>query len=176
MRPWTILTGALLLTSAVVLLLNALSESLRNHSAEARTVMNQQNTITLSNANLVDVLAGSGLPVAAVEWEKDVLTLDLKISSASASPAEAYGLICKAIELTLDRTNNVNRLMLRIDGVDEWTGTRHLLIASDVRRGEVSPSTLQKLAAWKDPELPQELQSTLRAAVTPLWHYRFAGS
>lgn len=173
MKPWVILGGSLLLTAGAAVLLPQLYSWDLGSSAVRSTaaVLSPQQRVTLTDDNLVDTLHSLPLttPIARVSWEHSTLTLDVKLTEGGAAPTEVYQNMGEITAFCFYGTNNVKQLLLRVVAEDQWTGERHLLVASDIRRNEWPPQALTELRSWVSPELPESLKSWFRVTDTKLW-------
>lgn len=125
----------------------------------------------LNDDNLVDGLSTIELPVpiAKVDVNRNVLSVDLKVSEEHFNKGELYSGIAELISFSFERTSNIDQLLLRLVAEDRWLGTRYLLLAADVRREEWSESALEELRNAGDKELPKELRALFRMTETHLW-------
>ena len=144
-------------------------------SQVSKEVLSVNGQFTLTDKNLVDALHDLSLntPISKVKWSENVLTLDLKVTGSSIIPSDIYIDIASIASFSMERTNNVNQLMLRVLAEDEWAGARHLLLSADVKRAEWSSEALMKLREWKNAALPDELIQRFHMTETNLWREQF---
>lgn len=145
---------------------------------ESKEVLSANEQLTLTDKNLVDALHDLSLntPISKVKWSKNVLTLDLKVTRNSIIPSEIYIDIASLASFSMERTNNVNQLMLRVLAEDEWAGKRHLLLSADIKRTEWDREAWMKLREWKNAALPDELIQRFHMTETNLWREQFISS
>lgn len=129
----------------------------------------------LTEENLVDALAPLQLPVpiAKVELNRDILSVDLKVEGDSVRTADVYRGMAEMISFAFERTNNIDQLLLRLMAEDRWIGTKYLLLAADVRRTEFTAEEMDLLRHVGSGEIPEELRLRLRMTETKLWKSRF---
>lgn len=125
----------------------------------------------LNDGNLVDGLSAVELPVpiAKVDLNGTVLSVDLKVTEERFDKGELYRGIAELISFSFERTSNIDQLLLRLVAEDRWLGTRYLLLAADIRRGEGAESAINELRNAGDGELPKELRTLFRMTETHLW-------
>ncbi|MGW9526880.1 hypothetical protein ACWHAM_03845 [Paenibacillus terrae] len=179
MKPWIVLCGSILITTAAAVLLPSL-QALDSGTAavrETQATISSQQRVLLTDDNLVDTLKELPLttPIASVSWEHSVLTLDVKLSKEETAPLEIYQNMAEIAAFSFYGTTNVRQLLLRVVTQDEWSGERHLLLASDIRRNEWPIEALDQLRSREGADLPEELKSRFRITVTPMWQSRFNG-
>lgn len=177
MKPWIVLGSSILITAAAAVLL-PLIQALDSGTAAVRqtqTAISPQQRVQLTDDNLVDTLRELPLttPIASVSWEHSVLTLDVKLLKEETTPLEIYQNMAELVAFSFYGTTNVRQLLLRVVTQDAWSGERHLLLASDIRRNEWTNETLDQLRSREGAELPAELKSRFRITVTPMWQKRF---
>lgn len=129
----------------------------------------------LTEDNLVDGLGGLKLsvPIAKVDLNRDILSVDLKVTGDNVNTAQVYQGMTEMISFAFERTSNVDQLLLRLLAEDRWLGTKYLLIAADVRRSEFSAAELAELRSTGNGELPEPLRQRMRVTETQLWKSRF---
>lgn len=139
------------------------------------TVFAEEQPITLTNNNLVDGLSALELPakIAKVGLNRNVLSVDLKVTEDDFDAAKLYQGMAELISFSMERTSNVDQLLLRLVAEDKWLGTRYLLLAADVRRGQWPASALEDLRNVGNQEVPRELREWFRMTETHLWKTRF---
>lgn len=170
MKTWI---PVLLATIGVALFMATLSwiEQSAGKSSLALTALADHRPAELNNDNLVDRLSTIQLPLrlAKVDLEQRILSVDLKVTDNTVSPALAYRSIAEMMEFSFAETSDVEQLLLRIVAEDRWLGTRYLLLAVDIHRGE-SPATLvEQLKSAGNEELAPEVKNLLRMTETQLW-------
>ncbi|MGQ3477464.1 hypothetical protein [Paenibacillus sp. TY11] len=179
MKPWIVLGGSILITTAVAVLLPSLQVLDSGTAAvrETQATISTQQRVLLTDDNLVDTLNELPLttPIVSVSWEHSVLTLDVKLSKEETTPLEIYQNMAELAAFSFYGTTNVRQLLLRVVTQDEWSGERHLLLASDIRRNEWTNEALEQLRSREGAELPEDLKSRFRVTVTPMWQNRFNG-
>ncbi|RCX23251.1 hypothetical protein DFP94_101848 [Fontibacillus phaseoli] len=138
--------------------------------ASAETFLSEK-PVELSDDNLVDGLSELKLPVpiAKVDLNGAVLSVDLKVTEDRFDKGELYRGIAEMISFSFERTTNIDQLLLRLVAEDRWLGKRYLLLAADVRRGEWPESALYALRTTGNMELPKELRTWFRVTETQLW-------
>ncbi|WP_151734470.1 hypothetical protein [Paenibacillus tengchongensis] len=131
--------------------------------------------MNLNDDNLVDVLAALPLtlPVDSAAWNGRVLSLDLKVTGNDHEPRELYGNMAEAITFAFQETGNVGQLLLRVIAEDKWLGSRRLLLAGDIRRGEWSSRLTEELRQAGNHPLPDTLKTGLRISESELWNQQF---
>ncbi|WP_435925242.1 hypothetical protein [Paenibacillus sp. DYY-L-2] len=139
--------------------------------AASAPVFDEAKPQELRDDNLVDGLSALKLPVpiAKVDLNGSILALDLKVTEDRFDKGTLYEGIAEVISFTFERTTNIDQLLLRLVAEDRWLGTRYLLLAADVRRGEFPESSLIALRELGNREMPRELRSWLRVTETHLW-------
>lgn len=179
MKPWIVLGGSILITVAAAVLLPSL-QALDSGTAavrETQATISPQQRVLLTDDNLVDTLKELPLttPIASVSWEHSVLSLDVKLSKEDTAPLEIYQNMAELIAFSFYGTTNVRQLLFRVVTQDEWSGERHLLLASDIRRNEWTNEALEHLRSREGADLPEQLKTRFRIIVTPMWQKRFEG-
>ncbi|MEC0181814.1 hypothetical protein P4H61_09905 [Paenibacillus peoriae] len=179
MKPWIVLGSSILITAAAAILLPSLHTLDSGTAAvrETQAAISTQQRVRLTDDNLVDTLKELPLttPIASVSWEHSVLTLDVKLSKEETAPLEIYQNMAELVAFSFYGTTNVQQLLLRVVTLDKWSGERHLLLASDIRRNEWTNEALEQLRSREGAELPEQLKSRFRITVTPMWQKRFGG-
>lgn len=167
----------LAVTLGSVLILPALYHAEHTFARESRALaaFHPQSGWTLDNANIVDALDSLPLtlPIRKVEWESRVLTVDLKVATPEVSVSEIYSNIAEILTFSFDGTSNVDQILLRLVAEDKWLGTRHLLLAADVRRTEWSPELKQALGEAEEGPLADDIKARFHLTETKLWRDRF---
>ncbi|MNH78078.1 hypothetical protein D3C87_240450 [compost metagenome] len=176
MRRWTTIIAAIILTLTTALVMAVFTARGNTWSAtKAYSAFADEKVIDLTENNLVDEL--SRLPISIrlskVNLDQSILSVDLKIGDESYQPSVLYLNMAELIRFSFERTSNVSQLLIRLVAEDKWVGTKHLLLASDVRRGEWPPSALDDLENLGDHPLSDELRQYFRFTVTSLWKNRF---
>lgn len=167
----------ILLMVGCTLLLAALSwlSEQGDKTSQVYTVFAEEQPLILTNNNLVDGLSALELPakITKVDLNRSVLSVDLKVTEDDFDPAKLYQGMAELISFSMERTSNVDQLLLRFVAEDKWLGTRYLLLAADVRRGHWPASALGDLRNVGNHEVPRELQEWFRMTETHLWKSRF---
>lgn len=129
----------------------------------------------LTDDNLVDALdpLQLPLPIAKVDLNRGILSIDLKIEGDHVGTADVYRGMAEMISFAFEHTSNIDQLLLRLMAEDRWLGTQYLLLAADVRRSEFSAEELSALRHAGSGELPEALRLRLRMTETRLWKSRF---
>lgn len=170
MKTWI---PVLLVTVGVALFMATVSwiEHSNGKSSQALAALADHGPAGLSNDNLVDRLSTVQLPLrlAKVDLEQGILSVDLKVTDSTISPALAYRSIAEMMEFSFAETSDVEQLLLRIVAEDRWLGTRYLLLAVDIHRGEWPSSLVEQLKGAGNEELPPEVKNLLRMTETQLW-------
>ncbi|MNP65499.1 hypothetical protein D3C76_1610950 [compost metagenome] len=83
-----------------------------------------------------------------------------------------YKGMAEIISFAFERTTNIDQLLLRLVAEDRWVGSKYLLLAADVRRGNWPSSALSELRNTGDNELSSELKSWFRVTESHLWKKR----
>ncbi|MCM3133293.1 hypothetical protein M3629_10855 [Paenibacillus polysaccharolyticus] len=177
MKPGMIVTASMLSTIAAVILL-VVFQSLHTHTwggDRAEPVTASHQTIQMTNDNLVDVLSSLHMstPIARVEWKRSILTIDLKVEGTDTSYTEIYENMAAVVDLSFRSVDNVEQVLLRVMGEDEWMHTRHLLLAADIRRGEWPMYAIDMLRTWKSAVFSDELKDWFNLMQTELWKRQF---
>lgn len=176
MRKWKPIIAACLISLTLAFMLAVLTARGSTWSGKpAYSVFADKQVIDLTENNLVDELSRLPLSVrlSKVKLDQSILSVDLKIGDESYQPSVLYLNMAELIRFSFERTSNVSQLLIRLVAEDKWVGTKHLLLASDVRRGEWPPSALDDLENLGDHPLPDELKQYFRFTVTSLWKNRF---
>lgn len=169
---------ALLLTFSTVVMIAILTRAggpiFENSRLASAAVFDSGKPLVLSDDNLVDGLSAVKLPVpiAKVDLNGSILSVDLKVTDDRFHKGELYGGIAEMISFAFERTTNIDQLLLRLVAEDRWLGTRYLLLAADVRRGAWPESALDELRNTGDAQLPKELREWFRMTETQLWKSR----
>ncbi|AWB45017.1 hypothetical protein DCC85_12825 [Paenibacillus sp. CAA11] len=171
---WTL--SATLITSVVTAALfhwQGLAEG--NGARATQEVLVHQDDLQLTQHNLVDLLAAIPLHnrLSRVNLEQGVLDIDLKISDASVGAAVIYEDIAELGLFAMERTTNLKQLRIRIIAEDRWLGTSPLLLAADLRRGEFSVSTAERLMSAGNKGLEENLKQEIRLMETGLYRRNF---
>lgn len=169
---------AVLLAMSCALLWAAISSlgyPQREQTSHAATVFAGQKPARLTEDNLVDGLSALELPLplAKVDLNAGILSVDFKVTDEESSTEQVYQGMAELISFAFEHTSNVEQLLLRVLAEDRWLGTKYLLIAADVRRNEVSAEELSSLRYTGNGPLPEFLQSTMHITQTQLWKSRF---
>ncbi|MCK8486329.1 hypothetical protein M0651_03980 [Paenibacillus sp. MBLB2552] len=151
---------------------------LSEHPAQPRqstTVFAGPSPMELNDDNLVDALdpLQLPLPIAKVELNRNILSIDLKVEGDRMSTVEVYRGMAEMISFAFEHTSNIDQLLLRMMAEDRWLGTQYLLLAADVRRSEFSAEELNALRHAGSGELPEALRLRMRVTETRLWKSRF---
>ncbi|RUT36091.1 hypothetical protein EJP77_03620 [Paenibacillus zeisoli] len=176
MKRWTTILTAFILTLTTALAVAAFTAHGDTwRSIAAYNAFADGKVIDLTENNLVDELSQLPLSVrlSKVNLNQSILSVDLKIGEESYQPSVLYLNMAELIRFSFERTSNVSQLLIRLVAEDKWVGTKHLLLASDVRRGEWPPSALDDLENLGDHPLSDELRQYFRLTVTSLWKNRF---
>ncbi|WP_433946427.1 hypothetical protein [Paenibacillus sp. SN-8-1] len=176
MRRWTPIIAAFIVTLTTVFAMAVLTSHGNTWSgSKAYSAFADKKLVDLTENNLVDEL--SRLPIsvrlAKVNLNQSILSVDLKIGDESYQPSVLYLNMAELIRFSFERTSNVSQLLIRLVAEDKWVGTKYLLLASDVRRGEWPPSALDDLENLGNHALTDELKHYFRFTVTSLWRNRF---
>lgn len=125
----------------------------------------------LTEDNLVDGLSSVDLPVriAKADLNSSILSIDLKVTEDQFDKEQLYLSMADVIAFTFERTSNIDQLLLRFVAEDQWLGTRYLLLAADVRRGEWPAAALEELRNAGGQELSPMLIKWFRITLTHLW-------
>lgn len=155
--------------------ISALGHPQREQTSHATTVFAGQKPVRLTEDNLVDGLSTLplSLPLAKVDLNAGILSVDLKVTDEAASTEQVYQGMAELISFAFEHTSNVDQLLLRVLAEDRWLGTRYLLIAADVKREEVSIEELSGLRDTGNGPLTEDLQSKMHITETQLWKSRF---
>lgn len=155
--------------------ISSLSDSQTEQTPYATTVFAGQKPVRLTEDNLVDGLSvlPLPLPLAKVDLNAGILSVDLKVTDEESSTEQVYRGMAELISFAFEHTSNVDQLLLRVLAEDRWLGTRYLLIAADVRRNEISTEELSGLRDIGDGPLTEDLQSRMHVTQTQLWKSRF---
>lgn len=176
MSRWTMLAAVTMLTLITALTIatfSVLGQKLEH--SKTRAVFAESQVIELNENNLVGALTGLPLSVRISKANLDgsILSIELKIREESFHPSILYLNMAELIRFSFEGTSNVNQMLVRLVAEDKWVGTKHLLLASDVRRGAWPPSAIDELENLGDQSLPEELKAYFRFTVTSLWRTKF---
>ncbi|WP_223066623.1 hypothetical protein [Paenibacillus caui] len=176
MIRWKMLLLAGSLTLFVALLSKPILSGSRGdfHSAEAGPVMTEASRFTLTESNLVDILSSLplNLKIARAELRGGTLAVDLKLKNNNAGSAPIYEDMAELAALAIERTRNIHQLRLRLVAEDSWTQAKHLLMAADIRREELSPRAHEVLSLLRkagNGPLDEGLKDALGIIETGLW-------
>ena len=163
-----------LLTSAR-LLQGAESGQLRLAAGEGIT---EETGLSLTEGNLVDVLTALPLhlKLARAELKGSRLAVDLKVQDNTQGTTSIYADMSELAGLALVRSDNISQLRLRLIAEDAWTNSRHLLLAAEMDRTELTGEAEQAIEQLKntgDNPLDQVLKEKLHIVETPLWKRSF---
>ncbi|WP_334071591.1 MULTISPECIES: hypothetical protein [Paenibacillus] len=127
--------------------------------------------VELTDDNLVDSLSSLELnvPIAKVDLNGGILSVDLKVKDERLTKNDLYAGMADLISFAFARTTNIDQLLLRLIAEDQWLGSRYLLVAADVRRGEWPMDAPERLRAAGNGEIPTELKQWFRLTETALW-------
>ncbi|MDU5140566.1 MAG: ATPase [Paenibacillus dendritiformis] len=173
--------GPAMLTAMATILLTAglgwLSAAHRadgNAPREAAAVTASPQTISVTDARLVDYLSDIPLQLrlSRAAWNGDGLTIDMKVASTIARPDAIYHDIYEMLQYSFTRTDNVNRLLLRIVIQDERLKKNYVLLSLDARKQEAAP---ERLKAIREGIVTPDTEQALRFIYTPLWERTFPG-
>lgn len=169
----TILIQSLGITLGSVLIIMAISQvaNKSTHWKPVSAVFAEQKPLALTEENLVDHLVQLDLHVrlSRAELAGSILSVDLKVNEQEFDKAELYRGMAEVISFALERTSNVDQLLLRIVAEDRWVGSKYLLLAADVRRGGWPASALINMRDTGNDELSPELKSWFRITESHLW-------
>lgn len=137
--------------------------------------------LQLTNSNLVDLLSELplNLRIARAEISGTTLAVDLKMQTSAGGVSPVYEDMAKLGSLALLRSGNMEQLRLRFVAEDPWTGDRHLLLAAELNRDELSgqvEQVLGQLDAQGESPLEEALKEQLHIVETALWKKAFSGS
>ncbi|WP_082926870.1 hypothetical protein [Paenibacillus tuaregi] len=176
MSRWSMLVTVLSLTVCTALIVSAFSApGYQPGNPSSRSVFGHQQVVELRQDNLVDELAGLPLSVRISKADLDgaILSVELKIQEEGFYPSVLYLNMAELIRFSFEGTSNVNQLLVRLVAEDKWIGSKHLLLASDVRRGEWPSFALNDLENLGNQPLTDQLKEYFRFTVTNLWKTRF---
>ncbi|MBT2288594.1 hypothetical protein J7E73_05480 [Paenibacillus albidus] len=175
-RAWWIGAAALMAAASAAVLpkLADLDAAVRQQYGTVEVFTDGSYTV-LEDDNLVDALGAYPftLAIGSAGWKNGVLSLDLKVTGNDHEPAELYRNMAGAISFAFEETDNVNQLLLRLVADDKWLGTRRLLLAADIRRGEWTKTLQEELAAAGNVRLPERLKTRFRISESELWINQF---
>lgn len=125
----------------------------------------------LTDDNLVDSLASLDLSVriARVDLNDQILSIDLRVAEEQFDKQQLYLNMTKVISFAMEDTVNIDQLLLRLIAEDRWIGTKHLLLAADVRRGAWPAEALEELQNTGQEELSPSVIKWFRITVSHLW-------
>lgn len=128
-------------------------------------------SLVLTDGNLVDGLAALDLRVriAKVDLNGQILSIDLRVAEEQFDKQQLYQSMAEVISFAIEDTSNIDQLLLRLIAEDQWLGTRYLLLAADVRRGDWPAQALEELRHPVQEELSPSLIRWFRITVTHLW-------
>ncbi|GBG12037.1 hypothetical protein PAT3040_06898 [Paenibacillus agaridevorans] len=136
-------------------------------------VMRQEQNNRLTNVNLVDILAEVPLreKLGHVEWNGNVLTLELIVSPGKNRPQSLFSDVGKLTGLAFREVTNIERLLVRISERGEERKT--LLAAIDLRRSDAWLEDELQSMAYADPVHDEVWRQRLRLSFTRAWETRF---
>lgn len=125
----------------------------------------------LTEDNLVEGLSSVDLfvRIAKADLNGTILSVDLKVTEDQFDKEQLYLSMADVIAFSFERTSNIDQLLLRFVAEDQWLGTRYLLLAADVRRGEWPALALEELRNTREQELSPMLIKWFRITLTHLW-------
>lgn len=120
-RPAILTAMATILLMAGLGWLTAAQRADGNKPQEAAAVTASPQIVSVTEARLVDYLSDIPLQLrlSRAAWNGDGLTIDMKVASTIARPDAIYHDIYELLQHSFTRTDNVNRLLLRIVIQDE---------------------------------------------------------
>lgn len=172
---WMIGTAMLVTVASTVILpqLAALESTLQEQRSAVETFSGSR--VLLGEDNLVELLNALPLTLSidSAGFDKNVLTLDLKVTGNDHEPRELYQNMAEAISFAIQGTENVNQLLLRIVVEDKWLDSRRLLLAGDIRRTEWSLQLQDELLKSGNHPLANTLKKAFRISESELWKKQF---
>lgn len=171
---------AMLTAMATVLLtaglgwLSAVHRTDGNKPQEAAAVTASPQTVSVTEARLVDYLSHIPLQLrlSRAAWNGDGLTIDMKVASTITRPDAIYHDIYELLQHSFTRTGNVNRMLLRIVIQDERLKKNYVLLSLDAHKQEATP---ERLKAIRERIVTPDTEQALRFIYTPLWDRTFPG-
>lgn len=172
MGLWIPAAGTLLL----FLVLSGLYPAQENLERRSVAAFQPRQENQLSDRSLVDDLSRLRLrlPIGKADWKNGALILDLKVVEEPFSVRAVYRDLAELLAFAFQDKENVSQLYLRFMAVDQWTGSRYLLLAAKVGRSDWSPGLQEELEDLGDEPLPEHLVQACHLTLTNLWLKRFA--
>lgn len=143
----------------------------RGNTLSAASVAAANLSPVLTDENLVDGLASLDLSVriAKVDLNDQILSIDLRVDEEQFDKQQLYLNMTKVISFAMEDTVNIDQLLLRLIAEDRWIGSKHLLLAADVRRGAWPEEALEELQNTGQEELSPSVIRWFRITVSHLW-------
>ncbi|GIP25582.1 hypothetical protein J23TS9_07120 [Paenibacillus sp. J23TS9] len=177
MNRFILTSAALFITLGTVLLLLPFSNlhTSVSRSPETLPVLLHQPGWELSNDNIVDALHSLPLtmPIRRVEWNEPAMSIDLIVSAPDTKLSEMYENIADLLSFSFSSTINVNQVKLRLVAEDKWLGTKHLLLAADVRREDWDSGLNGELKRTGEAPLSDLIKQRFHVIETILWKNQF---
>ncbi|NGP56937.1 ATPase [Paenibacillus thiaminolyticus] len=173
-RPAMLTAMATILLMAGLGWLTAAQRADGNKPQEAAAVTASPQIVSVTEARLVDYLSDIPLQLrlSRAAWNGDGLTIDMKVASTIARPDAIYHDIYELLQHSFTRTDNVNRLLLRIVIQDERLKKNYVLLSLDARKPEATPERLKAVRAGV---VSPDTEQALRFIYTLLWDRTFPG-
>lgn len=175
-RAWWI-GAALLLSGSCVIVLSGLEAGEARLGPEHSVIeaFRSQAGLRVDEDNLVDALSAVPLTLAIDKagWKPGVLSLDLRVDTASPARTDVYGDMAWAMHFAFRGAENVERLLLRVVALDPWTESKSLLLSADIRRADWRPELSSELAKAGEGPLPEAVKRQYRINESHIWKNRF---
>lgn len=176
-QKWIWSMGTIMITIGSVFLLAILStwSSYAAKNLDTPVLADPNTIISLNTDNLVDEMSRLILStkISKVELRQHTLSIDIKVTEQQFNAASVYESIAELIAFSMQRTDNVYQLLVRVVAEDPWTKSKYLLLAADVRKGQWPAEVLEQLRGLQNEELPREVRTWLRVTETNLWKSHF---
>lgn len=174
---WIWSMSTIIITVGSVFLLAILSSwfSYAAKNLDTPVLAGPNTIISLNSNNLVDEMSKLVLSakLSKVELRQHTLSIDLKVTEQQFNAASVYESIAELMAFSMQRTDNVYQLLIRVVAEDPWTKSKYLLLAADVRKGQWPAEVLEQLRGLQNEELPREVKTWLRMTETNLWKSHF---
>ncbi|WP_192024035.1 hypothetical protein [Paenibacillus arenosi] len=168
----------ILSVTIVVFALGMLSSgrSLHGNELKAMPMMSTINqAMHIENDKLVDALLSlpTQLPISRVKWsDSGLLSLDIRVAASIHHPRIIYEELYRWLHFSFYETDNINRLELRVIIENKERRQKHVLLALDSLRDQVTASVLNELVQNGHPLSVQAIRA-MRLSYTTLWTEQF---
>ncbi|WP_054957129.1 hypothetical protein [Paenibacillus dakarensis] len=162
-------------TFLIFVFLSAIHSISNTEERNSTAVYNPFTSGNLSDDNLVDRLRALplGLKIGTADWNNGALYLDLKVTENPLRVEAVKKDLAAVLSFSFEDVDNVNRLFLRFEAVDPWSGSRYLILAANVRKNEWDHTLLEELKQTKNEPFSERLVEGLHLTLTNLWKMQF---